>query len=470
MTAPPQKFIADANGIRHRNPEWRSGDAAAVEATGCTDAVPAMPSYAQAMPVISSIDELQSFLADTAVAATYGAFGSTPADAETASELGIAPDRVQAELGRVFAKYEIPFGLLQKLQCLGNFDRIEMLIDDGFLMGGKFIGGAPVDRGQALSPWEMVLQRLKQFVELTAYVRTPAMHLHFTNRPEQPVNLRRTQGEAPDAYVKRVFERLDDIFTKHAPKSGHTNAAEVIAESLKVHPERRVLRYFFTSTQGGMGIFPSNSASTVGGILAARSHPERNPFTILSNARPGETRGDWIKIAQQMAPVCANVAPYEREYAAIVEIHGPVFPYTYGMHLISQLVSAFDVEGLRLLHDDVPLTKPTLDSLLGYVTPFPEYDRYFYLFCVAQENKVVPPSSDTAVIVKHDAIRREHIIVWRQWGPAFYTAMRARDIPAVAQYYARLDQITRAAIEDDKLIATDEQRGGDDDASCCVLA
>ena len=51
-------------------------------------------------------------------------------DPEIASQIGLSSDETIDQLGRIFAKYEIPIGLMNKLMELREYDMLEFIIDD----------------------------------------------------------------------------------------------------------------------------------------------------------------------------------------------------------------------------------------------------------------------------------------------------------------------------------------------------
>jgi hypothetical protein len=56
---------------------------------------------------------------------------------------------------------------------------------------------------------------------------------------------------------------------------------------------------------------------------------------------------------------------------------GDAFPYTKGLWLLSNLVASISPDDLDALDENVPLTKFTLDELMGRVHSPAEYDYYF---------------------------------------------------------------------------------------------
>ena len=68
---------------------------------------------------------------------------------------------------------------------------------------------------------------------------------------------------------------------------------------------------------------------------------------------------------------------YNDEKAEVLKDQGPAFPYTKGLWILSSLVSAICPDDLDALDENVPLSKFTLDELLGRVHTEAEY-RYYW--------------------------------------------------------------------------------------------
>jgi hypothetical protein len=57
--------------------------------------------------------------------------------------------------------------------------------------------------------------------------------------------------------------------------------------------------------------------------------------------------------------------------------------------LIGQLVAAFNPYDLDAMDESVPLTKYTLDQLLGVDSSGEDYRHYYTFFCLAQRNRKI---------------------------------------------------------------------------------
>jgi hypothetical protein len=63
----------------------------------------------------------------------------------------------------------------------------------------------------------------------------------------------------------------------------------------------------------------------------------------------------------------AHVREYQAEKLIVINSQGTAFPFTQGMWLLSQLITPLNPSDFGLFHCDLPLTKHSLDNLLGRV-------------------------------------------------------------------------------------------------------
>ena len=68
---------------------------------------------------------------------------------------------------------------------------------------------------------------------------------------------------------------------------------------------------------------------------------------------------------------------YADEKKEVISKQGASFPYSKGMWLICQLVAAINPHDLDALDEHLPLSKFTLDNILGRKTSSQEYQYYF---------------------------------------------------------------------------------------------
>jgi hypothetical protein len=296
--------------------------------------------------------------------------------------------RLLRQLQEVLARYEVPGGMLSRLLALGKFEIAEIIVDDSNDMNEYSDVEDPEKPRVAavthfLTRWEEAKLRLTQMMELVAYLpEAPIFCVRFLNRPKV-LELKRNRRESPYAFLDRVTESLTLEFA-FEPKAKDTSPAfERIRESFLRHHRagtNGVVRYFLTHGQPDGGKI---SCQKIVQLLMYRAKPEQNPFTFLSCTDQDEDT-TWMKKCEEVAPYCSEFDDYHDESEEILRNQGKAFPYSYGLHLVGQLVAAFNPNDLDAMDENVPFTKPTLSNLLGYQIPQSEYTYYFDSFFDAQ--------------------------------------------------------------------------------------
>jgi len=308
-----------------------------------------------------------------------GSGGAGQQDSLSAGQRGLE------QLNQVLAKYEVPFGLLSKLLRLKEFDVAEIIVDDSGSMNLPSDAKGP--NGEALTRWMEARWRILQMMEIMAYVVTsPPVYVRYLNRPDV-VEFRRGSGESPKAYGERVDRELERAFLGRGP-SGTTPALEAIRASFaRYPPDRAVLRYFMgDGVPNGFDV----ACREIEYLLMHRANPSKNPFTFMSCTNEDE-QTEWMKECEEKAPYCAEYDDYGDESREILKDQGKAFPYSYGLHLVAQIVGAFNPDDLDAMDESVPFTKQTLDNLLGYRSSPREYRYYFDGFLTAQRQLPLKP-------------------------------------------------------------------------------
>ena len=128
------------------------------------------------------------------------------------------------------------------------------------------------------------------------------------------------------------------------------------------------------------------------------------------------------------APYCAEFDDYQDESREVLQDQGKAFPYSFGLHLVAQIVAAFNPHDLDAMDESLPFTKKVLDNLLGYQSSPEEYRYYFDCFIEAQ--KKLPLKR-----FQHDFVRQLPSLYSQ-----FLTVSVATDIPAAARYKQQVKQ------------------------------
>lgn len=420
-----QKYTTQ-DGIRKYNPAWSPSQPTTATAIPTATAFPFI-NQSTALPVIPAptatyLDEEEIVIVPTS--AYDAAVVQYHQEAEPEIYLGGYQGEGDSldELNAILAKYEVPCGMLAKLLELRQFDVAEIIVDDSGSMrrmtDAKDPSGAPMTR------WWEAKYRISQMVEIMAYVPCAPIHLYFLNRRDVLL-LERGGGEVPSAYIQRAEGVLTQAF-QQAPAGG-TPALQAIQASLSRNANRRVLRYFM-----GDGV-PNGGAKAcemIQTLIMNRPFPKNNPFTFMSCTNE-DAQVEWMKTTEEKALYCAEFDDYLDEAREVLRDQGKAFPYSFGLHLVAQVVAAFNPHDLDAMDESVPFTKRVFDDLLGYRTSSEEYRYYFESFIEAQKKL---PGYTRA----QPRFQRQFVDQLPRQFTQFQSAAVATDIPEVVQYKRKL--------------------------------
>jgi hypothetical protein len=453
-----KKFIVE-NGIRKINPAWKEQQLQQqqLQSTGGNIVLPTYTNRATALAVVDAAPEKEEEITVTPLHTAAVAQYKAQVEPEIFVQVTHTEDGESASSGnggieqlyQRMAKYEIPVGMLSKLLEVRQFDLIEIIVDDSYSM--TLLTDAKGPRGDFMNRWWEAKYRISQMIELLAFVISPPISVRFLNRPTVLL-LQREAHETPQAYIDRSETLLINEFYKDP--SGTTPALEAISRSLKSRPDQAVLRYFM-----GDGVPNGGQVECrkIEALLMHRNSPEKNPFTFMSCT--GNDRDvEWMKQCEEVAPYCAEFDDYGDESREILKDQGEAFPYSYGLHLVAQIVAAFNPHDLDAMDESVPFTKQTLDNLLGYQTSPEEYKYYFDKFVVSQHK--LPQESYQ---------RRNFVARLPSLYKQFESAASALDIPAAVQYKASLKQTQFQSQSEQQHVRTAAVSQPQGDACCLIL-
>jgi len=422
---PPKKFIK-VNGLMKLNPQYKKWK----EAQTGTPAT-SIPKPKKALPLVTNITEheklKEDLQEDIQLAEATLATMEMMKDPEIAMEAGMSPDTMMGELGNILNKYEVPLGLSNKLMMLTEFDSLEFIMDDSGSMRCPSDTRNP-QTGQWNTRWEEAQQRLKQMMELLAYVPFSQVGIEFLNRRDR-IQLRR-DGRDPQSFLADAYSQIDAVFA-NGPQ-GSTPAFEKLQESLMRGKASggnvRIARYFFGDGVPNGG---KRAQQQIVSILKHRDDPSGNPITFISCTNEDE-QVEWMKDAEEIVPYCAELDDFRDESDEIIRDQGEALPFSRGFHLVCHLVAAMNPEDLDAMDESVPFTKATLDNLLGVVYNEKSYRHYFDCFIQAQRRR--------EVITMMDQLKKKHN--WNSSYQEFLKAPLANQIPSVQQFKAELKQIS----------------------------
>jgi len=92
-----------------------------------------------------------------------------------------------------------------------------------------------------------------------------------------------------------------------------------------------------------------------------------------------------MKETEEKAAYCSEFDDYLDEAREVLKDQGKAFPYSFGLHLVAQIVAAFNPHDLDAMDESVPFTQQVFENLLGYQVSPEEYRYYFNSFLEAQK-------------------------------------------------------------------------------------
>lgn len=422
---PPKKYIR-VNGLMKLNPQYKKW-----KQTQTGQPATTIPNSKKALPIVSDMADYELLnQGESRASKVIPLAESTQAtmemmqDPDISVEAGMSPDTMMAELGRILNKYEVPIGLMNKLMMLTEYDSLEFIIDDSGSMNNQSDTKNPLTNTWN-TRWEEAWQRLKEMMEVLAYVPFHQIGIEFLNRRDR-IQLQRN-GRDPRSFLGDAYGQIDGAFSRQLP-SGTTPALEKLQESLirGAGGEARIARYFFGDGVPNGGLFAQREIIN---ILKNRQDPAGNPVTFISCTNEDD-QVEWMKEAEEIIPYCAELDDFQDESDEVLRDQGEALPFSRGFHLVCQLVSAMNPEDLDAMDESVPFTKETLDNLMGVVLNEQSYRHYFDCFLQAQRRRTVASASD----------RLKKNVNWKASYQQFVRASVASQIPAVQQFKSQLQQ------------------------------
>ena len=275
------------------------------------------------------------------------------------------------QMSGIFTEVGAPIGLSNKLIGLQGFI-INIKIDDSGSMGTLC--------NNRYTRWQNVQQRLTQFMQLLQVVPTGPVIFSFLDRRD--VITINHQGVTPQQFYQQACQAINQAF-QYPPRGGTPIYANVMQMLQSCQGRGPTAHYLFTDGQ------PSDSRYTAEDeirmtkdLLLSRWNPRQNPFTFLCcSDLPTDTL--WMHEIEEIA--CRPGAPgyvaalqnFRPEQLEVLNDMGPEFPYSEAMWMLCNLTAALNPNDLDALDQHAPLSKPTLDSILGNITTAADYESYF---------------------------------------------------------------------------------------------
>jgi hypothetical protein len=419
--AAPKKYVK-INGIMKLNPEYKKWRDAQGGAPATTVASPS-----QALPVVTNMDDHEK-ISEASVAAGGGEIPLAEAtsatiemmqEPEISVDAGMSPDTMVDELGAILNKYEVPMGLMNKLMMLSEYDVLQFIIDDSGSMTLKSDTVDPITK-RTQTRWQECHKRVKEMIEVVAYVPFQQIAMLFLNRPDSLALTR--NGRDPKTFLADANAQIDRIFAKGP--SGSTPAFEKIQMSIALGQGKQVARYFFGDGIPNGGV---QAQKQIVEVLKARPNPSGNPITFLSCTNE-DAAVEWMKDAEEVVPYCSESDDFNDERDEVLKDQGAAFPFSYGFYLVCALVGAMNPDDLDAMDESVPFTKPALGNLLGIETDDKSYKHYFDSFLEAQRKRPVEGQAD----------QLKKSMNWASIYEDFLRAPVASQIPVVQDFKKKL--------------------------------
>jgi hypothetical protein len=196
--------------------------------------------------------------------------------------------KIIEELCTVFAKYEIPIGLMNKLLALHQYV-LHFLIDDSGSMCSHtdvplrdatehILSKLPhvPEASVMMSRWQEAENRLHIFIDFIAFIPVKGIKVTFLNNKSE-LSFHHEPGRTPAEFRTYMHNQVTQAFSKGPHGGTPTYGALSNAISLANSSQHPVNIYFFTDGE------PSDeSPEQVCKLVAGRKNPEKCPITFIT--------------------------------------------------------------------------------------------------------------------------------------------------------------------------------------------
>ncbi|WP_131783849.1 hypothetical protein [Legionella gresilensis] len=285
-------------------------------------------------------------------------------------------------LSNVFARYEVPIGLVNKLLALTEYS-LNFIIDDSGSMNSlsdlpmsaahpivkqmRDPQGTRASMNGKLTRWEEAEDRIHIILDMLAYLPINKIKLGFLNNTSRNLEFSHA-GRTPEQFAAEYHQKVSQLFS--SKPGGGTPLYHRLSEAFS-KSTGNTMHYAFTDGE------PNDaSVEDVKKLVLNRPNPKMNPLTFISCTENDE-EAEWMKEIEEAAPFTAELDDFNSERKEVYKDQGPAFPFTRGFWLICQLVAAINPYDLDALDESVPFTKKTMNDLMGRSITIEEYRRYF---------------------------------------------------------------------------------------------
>jgi hypothetical protein len=313
----------------------------------------------------------------TATAVAIEKYTDDPKFTDKFNTSGLDHEKMLDQLSSLFAKYEVPVGMLAKLNALSEYS-LSIIVDDSGSMGAptdslktdamsetlKQRFGSSRDK---MSRWQEEEDRLHMMVDFLAYIPTGPIKVMCMNRSDTFTLVH--NHKTPEQFAAEGHDNISKMFDSRGPGGGTPTMA--MMKKTFSGATGRTMHYLFTD-----GVPSDCSTEELALFLKNRSNPQNNPLTLVS-CTDEDSECAWMKEIEEVGPFMVEVDDYSDEREEVFHDQGPSFPYSRGFWIMCLLVGAINPHDLDAMDDSRPFTKYTLENLLGRPLTDVEYSKYW---------------------------------------------------------------------------------------------
>lgn len=396
-----KKYIT-VNGVLQKNPDYVDPSQPTQAKAALAYAIPNNSSNAP-LAVVSTMDDLMQASAVQQNANGIPAPMSQSTDATVDmiqddeilskfnSPLPLDGGEILDKLTAIFAQYEIPLGMINKLMMLVNEEfSLDFIIDDSSSMGAP----TDVDIIEATDPLKSAIReklrrdpvvgekmtriqeaenRLHIMIGILAYIPVAKMQIRFLN--DSRVMLLDRTGLSPDEFKAQAHREIRDLF-QHLSLTPRTPLYGPLAAGFKL--PGRWCHYLFNDGEPNVAGHTSTFDCVQEVVDLVKSQGKNllnHPLTLIS-CTDNDADTAWMKRLDDL-PCVAELDDYDDEKVEVLAKQGSAFPFTKGLWILAHLVAAICPDDLDNMDECIPFTRFTLSNILGRKLNPDEYQHYF---------------------------------------------------------------------------------------------
>jgi hypothetical protein len=375
----PEKKYITVNGVMKRNPAYVEPGNSKPQDTSSLAVVSSLDDVMVASDVQSAHTGISVPMSES-TAVTVDMLQDDEILAKYKSRLPLDGANILEQLGQKFARYEVPLGMVNKLMMLTNY-KLDFLVDDSGSMSNATdveaidatepvktlirgrLGREP-KAGDKMSRLEEAEDRLHIMAGILAYIPVEYMQVRFLN-DRKPLVLNRTDL-TPEEFETQSHDAIRKRF------AGLRLGSTPVRDPLQTGFDYPGIWSHYLFNDGE----PNEGGRAIADQIIRRKKPEDHCLTLLSCTNQDEETA-WMKLVDSQATYVAELDDYQDEKAEVAKKQGIAFPFSRGLWILNQLVASFNPYDLDALDENLPLTRSTLNNILGRQLNPREYQYYF---------------------------------------------------------------------------------------------